>query len=117
MEFIPVSAEEIQKSKREKKEKERHERDMKDPNRRQLSNVRVVQKNLVYVLGLGSKYANAEVSSCSDKEQRKRGAELYLTRSLASRTTSSKSMAKLSNSWLVNVHQHRQGRLLVLVSM
>ncbi|SAL99419.1 hypothetical protein [Absidia glauca] len=60
VEFIPVSAEEIQKSKREKKEKERHERDMKDPNRRQLSNVRVVQKNLVYVLGLGSKYANAE---------------------------------------------------------
>ncbi|ORZ10189.1 RING/Ubox like zinc-binding domain-domain-containing protein [Absidia repens] len=60
VEFIPVSTEEIQKSKREKKEKERHEREMKDPNRRQLSNVRVVQKNLVYVLGLTSKYANAE---------------------------------------------------------
>lgn len=48
--------------KKEKKEKDRQTREMKDPSRRQLSNVRVVQKNLVYVLGLSSKYANAEVS-------------------------------------------------------
>ncbi|KAI8384222.1 RING/Ubox like zinc-binding domain-containing protein [Radiomyces spectabilis] len=59
-EFIPVSAEEILRSKREKKERERQNREMKDPTRRQLSNVRVVQKNLVYVLGLPSKYASAE---------------------------------------------------------
>ncbi|KAI8071432.1 RING/Ubox like zinc-binding domain-containing protein [Gongronella butleri] len=58
VEFIPVSAEEVLRQKREKKEKERQERDMKE--RRQLSNMRVVQKNLVYVLGLSAKYASAE---------------------------------------------------------
>lgn len=62
VEFIPVSADEIARIKKEKKEKERQQKEMKDPKRRQLSNVRVVQKNLVYVLGLPSKYANADVS-------------------------------------------------------
>ncbi|OAD02275.1 hypothetical protein MUCCIDRAFT_144472 [Mucor lusitanicus CBS 277.49] len=52
VEFVPVSAEEIMRLKKEKKEKDRQTRDMRDPSRRQLSNVRVVQKNLVYVLGL-----------------------------------------------------------------
>lgn len=47
--------------KKEKKEKDRQTRDMRDPSRRQLSNVRVVQKNLVYVLGLSSKHASVEV--------------------------------------------------------
>ncbi|KAF7732829.1 transcriptional repressor proteinral negative regulator of transcription subunit 4 [Apophysomyces ossiformis] len=60
VEFIPVSAEEILRIKKEKKEKERQQREMKDPSRRHLSNVRVVQKNLVYVLGLGSKHASVE---------------------------------------------------------
>ncbi|KAI8142663.1 hypothetical protein BJV82DRAFT_669313 [Fennellomyces sp. T-0311] len=58
--FIPVSADEIVRLKKEKKEKERQNKDMKDSSRRHLSNVRVVQKNLVYVLGLSSKYANVE---------------------------------------------------------
>ncbi|KAI9489866.1 hypothetical protein BDB00DRAFT_841112 [Zychaea mexicana] len=58
--FIPVSADEIVRLKKEKKEKERQHKDMKDSNRRHLSNVRVVQKNLVYVLGLSSKYASVE---------------------------------------------------------
>ncbi|KAI7868749.1 RING/Ubox like zinc-binding domain-containing protein [Spinellus fusiger] len=60
VEFVPVSTEEILRSRKEKKEKERQQRDMKDPNRRQLSGMRVVQKNLVYVLGLGSKHAQLE---------------------------------------------------------
>ncbi|KAI9470022.1 MAG: hypothetical protein EXX96DRAFT_588464 [Benjaminiella poitrasii] len=60
VEFIPVSAEEIMRLKKEKKEKDRQTREMRDPNRRQLSNVRVVQKNLVYVLGLSSKHASTE---------------------------------------------------------
>jgi hypothetical protein len=57
-----VSAEEIMRLKKEKKEKDRQTRDMRDPSRRQLSNVRVVQKNLVYVLGLSIKHASVEVS-------------------------------------------------------
>ncbi|CEG65930.1 hypothetical protein RMATCC62417_02603 [Rhizopus microsporus] len=60
VEFIPVSAEEIMRLKKEKKEKDRQTREMRDPTRRQLSNVRVVQKNLVYVLGMSSKYAYAD---------------------------------------------------------
>lgn len=56
-----MSAEEIARIKREKKEKERQQKELKDSSRRHLSNVRVVQKNLVYVLGLSSKYASAEV--------------------------------------------------------
>lgn len=48
--------------KKEKKEKDRQTRDMRDPSRRQLSNVRVVQKNLVYILGLGVKHASVDVS-------------------------------------------------------
>lgn len=56
-----MSAEEIMRLKKEKKEKDRQTRDMRDPSRRQLSNVRVVQKNLVYVLGLSSKHASVEV--------------------------------------------------------
>jgi hypothetical protein len=47
--------------KKEKKEKERQTREMRDPTRRQLSNIRVVQKNLVYVLNVSSKYASPEV--------------------------------------------------------
>lgn len=51
--------------KKEKKEKDRQTRDMRDPSRRQLSNVRVVQKNLVYILGLGVKHASVDVSNNS----------------------------------------------------
>ncbi|KAG0740912.1 hypothetical protein G6F62_006910 [Rhizopus arrhizus] len=57
VEFIPVSAEEVKRLKKEKKEKERQTREMRDPSRRQLSSIRVVQKNLVYVLGMSSKHA------------------------------------------------------------
>ncbi|KAI8882815.1 hypothetical protein K501DRAFT_250702 [Backusella circina FSU 941] len=60
VEFVPVSAEEIMRLKKEKKEKERQTREMRDPSRRQLSNIRVVQKNLVYVLNVSSKYASPE---------------------------------------------------------
>ncbi|CAO3698493.1 unnamed protein product [Rhizopus stolonifer] len=52
VEFIPVSAEEVMRLKKEKKEKDKQTREMRDPSRRQLSSIRVVQKNLVYVLGM-----------------------------------------------------------------
>jgi CCR4-NOT transcription complex subunit 4 len=35
---------------------------MEQANRRHLENTRVVQKNLVYVIGLNPKYANEEVT-------------------------------------------------------
>ncbi|KAI9304184.1 RING/Ubox like zinc-binding domain-containing protein [Cunninghamella echinulata] len=91
VEFIPVSAEEIQRNKREKKVKEKQERDMKDPNRRQLSNVRVVQKNLVYVLGLTSKYASAEVIFFSNEFFKKYGKIIKLVVSKRAPTTTATS--------------------------
>lgn len=57
-----MSADEVIRLKREKKEKERQQRELKDSSRRHLSNVRVVQKNLVYVLGLPPKYTTTEVN-------------------------------------------------------
>lgn len=51
----------IARIKREKKEKERQQKDMEAANRRHLANMRVVQKNLVYVIGLHPKLATEEV--------------------------------------------------------
>lgn len=47
---------------KEKKQKEREKREMENANRRHLANMRVVQKNLVYVVGLPPKLAHEEVS-------------------------------------------------------
>ncbi|CAM0138064.1 unnamed protein product [Umbelopsis sp. WA50703] len=66
VEFTPISADEIQRIKKEKKEKERQQREMEQANRRHLENTRVVQKNLVYVIGLNPKYANEETIMSSD---------------------------------------------------
>ncbi|KAI8067561.1 regulator of Vps4 activity in the MVB pathway-domain-containing protein [Gongronella butleri] len=65
-EFQPVSADEIARIKREKKEKERQQKDMEAVNRRHLANMRVVQKNLVYVIGLHPKYATEDIIRSSD---------------------------------------------------
>jgi hypothetical protein len=51
----------IQRIRREKKEKERQQKDMEAANRRHLANMRVVQKNLVYIIGLHPKLATEEV--------------------------------------------------------
>ena len=45
-----------------KKQKEREKRELENMNRKHLANMRVVQKNLVYVVGLNSKLAKEEVS-------------------------------------------------------
>ncbi|CAO3593288.1 unnamed protein product [Absidia cylindrospora] len=65
-EFEPISADEITGIKREKKEKERQQKDMEAVNRRHLANMRVVQKNLVYVIGLHPKYATEDVIRSND---------------------------------------------------
>ncbi|KAI9306116.1 hypothetical protein BJ944DRAFT_160490 [Cunninghamella echinulata] len=66
VEFQPISADEISRIKREKKEKERQQKDMEAVNRRHLANMRVVQKNLVYVIGLHPKYATEEIIRSND---------------------------------------------------
>ncbi|KAJ1966503.1 transcriptional repressor general negative regulator of transcription subunit 4 [Dipsacomyces acuminosporus] len=48
----PISAAQVAKIKNDKKAKEREKREIEGHNRRHLANVRVVQKNLVYVIGL-----------------------------------------------------------------
>ncbi|KAI8348640.1 hypothetical protein BD560DRAFT_410593 [Blakeslea trispora] len=59
-EFEPISADEIARIKREKKEKERQQKEMDIANRRHLASMRVVQKNLVYIIGLHPKLATEE---------------------------------------------------------
>lgn len=49
--------------KNEKKAKEREKKEIEAMNRKHLSNMRVVQKSLVYVIGLPAKLANDEVSN------------------------------------------------------
>ncbi|KAI8968508.1 hypothetical protein BDF20DRAFT_839609 [Mycotypha africana] len=64
--FKPVSADELQRIKKEKKEKEKQQKDMESANRRHLSNMRVVQKNLVYIIGLHPKLATEEIVRSND---------------------------------------------------
>jgi CCR4-NOT transcription complex subunit 4 len=51
-----------------KKQKEKEKKELENMNRKHLANMRVVQKNLVYVVGLSSKLAKEEVSTdCNDR--------------------------------------------------
>jgi CCR4-NOT transcription complex subunit 4 len=63
MEFRPMSNEELQKIRAAKKKKQRNIKEQEQVQRKQLANVRVVQKNLVYVLGLSPIVAIEEVGS------------------------------------------------------
>ncbi|EPQ28574.1 uncharacterized protein PFL1_03878 [Pseudozyma flocculosa PF-1] len=61
VEFKPMTAEEIKKLTQAKKQKEREKKELEAMNRKHLANMRVVQKNLVYVVGLSSKLAKEEL--------------------------------------------------------
>jgi hypothetical protein len=61
VDFKPVSPEELARIKLKKKRKEKEKKENENVNRKQLANVRVVQKNLVYILGLPLKLATEEV--------------------------------------------------------
>ncbi len=61
VEFRPVSQQELQTIKTQKKLRAKEKKEQEVIQRRQLSNVRVVQKNLVYILGLPLKLAVEEV--------------------------------------------------------
>ena len=65
IQFKPVSQEEIQKIKGQKKRKEKERKEVVGE-KKQLGNVRVVQKNLVYVLGLPPKLCTEEVLRSGD---------------------------------------------------
>ncbi|KAF9079876.1 transcriptional repressor proteinral negative regulator of transcription subunit 4, partial [Mortierella sp. AD031] len=60
VEFIPISADELASIKNEKKAKKREKKEIEAMNRKHLANMRVVQKSLVYVIGLPTKLANDE---------------------------------------------------------
>jgi CCR4-NOT transcription complex subunit 4 len=45
----------------QKKQRERERKELDTLGRRQLANVRVVQRNVVYVLGIGPRFAKEEV--------------------------------------------------------
>jgi hypothetical protein len=51
----------------QKKQRERERKELEALGRKQLANVRVVQRNVVYVTGLGSRFAKEEVSSSSNQ--------------------------------------------------
>ncbi|KAG4300919.1 hypothetical protein PCK1_002996 [Pneumocystis canis] len=64
IEFKPLTAEEWKMSqhrKNQRKQKERERKELEAINRKHLANMRVVQKNLVYVIGLSPKAANEEL--------------------------------------------------------
>ncbi|KAG9285322.1 hypothetical protein G9A89_010797 [Geosiphon pyriformis] len=66
IEFTPISSEELARIKNEKKQKEREKKELEAMNRKHLANMRVVQKNLVYVIGLSPKTATEEVLRSHD---------------------------------------------------
>ncbi|CAG8573022.1 9998_t:CDS:10, partial [Ambispora leptoticha] len=66
IEFTPISAEELARIKNEKKQKERERKELEANKRMHLANMRVVQKNLVYVIGLSPKTATEEVLRSHD---------------------------------------------------
>ncbi|KAJ2009892.1 transcriptional repressor general negative regulator of transcription subunit 4 [Coemansia thaxteri] len=64
----PISPAQVAKLKNEKKAKEREKREIESNNRRHLANVRVVQKNLVYVIGLPTNLAADDVQTLRGQE-------------------------------------------------
>jgi CCR4-NOT transcription complex subunit 4 len=59
--FKPLTSEEIAKIKAEKRQKDQAKKLRISENRKHLANVRVVQKNLVFVVGLSPRLADPEI--------------------------------------------------------
>lgn len=66
--YKPLSQEEIQRIKNEKKQKQNEKKQKVTENRKHLASVRVVQRNLVFVVGLSQRLADPEVSVASTPE-------------------------------------------------
>lgn len=61
--FKPLSQEEVARLKAEKRQRDLQRKQRLTENRKHLANVRVVQRNLVFVVGLPVRLADPEVSS------------------------------------------------------
>lgn len=59
--YQPLSQDELQKIKKQRKQREVQQRQKASDNRQHLSNIRVIQKHLVFVVGLSNKMADPEV--------------------------------------------------------
>lgn len=64
--FTPVSVEELHRIKNEKRQKDQQRKQKLSENRKHLANVRVVQKNLVFVVGLPPRLADADTLKKQD---------------------------------------------------
>lgn len=67
--LTPSHSHRIKRLTQSKKQKERERKELEQMNRKHLANMRVVQKNLVYVVGLSPKLAREEVSVCAQCEE------------------------------------------------
>ncbi|KAF9532302.1 hypothetical protein CPB83DRAFT_847618 [Crepidotus variabilis] len=63
VEFKPIAAEDHKRLTQQKKQREREKKDLETLGRKHLANVRVVQRNVVYVVGIGSQFAKEELIS------------------------------------------------------
>ncbi|KAF8515867.1 hypothetical protein JB92DRAFT_3114583 [Gautieria morchelliformis] len=61
VEFTAVAKEDVKRQTQQKKRKERERKELDALGRRHFANVRVVQRNVVYVVGLGSRFAKEEL--------------------------------------------------------
>ncbi|KAI0094086.1 hypothetical protein BDY19DRAFT_920744 [Irpex rosettiformis] len=61
VQFKPINKEDHKRLTQQKKQKERERKDLEALGRRHLANVRVVQRNVVYVIGIGQKFAKEEL--------------------------------------------------------
>ncbi|KAJ3125629.1 transcriptional repressor general negative regulator of transcription subunit 4 [Nowakowskiella sp. JEL0407] len=66
LEFVPVTTEELFNIRARKKRKERERKEQEVAARKHLANVRVVQRNLVYVIGLPAKVSSEEILRTQD---------------------------------------------------
>ncbi|KAF5372996.1 hypothetical protein D9758_001595 [Tetrapyrgos nigripes] len=61
VEFKPIAAEDHKRLTQQKKQRERERKELDALGRRHLANVRVVQRNVVYVVGIGPRFAKEEL--------------------------------------------------------
>ncbi|KAI0792832.1 hypothetical protein C8Q75DRAFT_751628 [Abortiporus biennis] len=61
VQFKPINKEDHKRLTQQKKQRERERKELDALNRRHLANVRVVQRNVVYVVGIGPRFAKEEL--------------------------------------------------------
>ncbi|KNZ74775.1 Putative general negative regulator of transcription C16C9.04c [Termitomyces sp. J132] len=61
VEFKPIATQDHKRLTQQKKQRERERKELENLNRRHLANVRVVQRNVVYVVGIGPRFAKEEL--------------------------------------------------------